>query len=130
MLLRPLILGLGGGGQDIGDYTVGHAGQPREDFPQGLGWTDATDTFNDGVNDGSGKAASVQTATHLVKFAMTGPGKIAGVGNGDSTCREVFQAIRHSAFHGHCLASVQSVPGQSGKFRPPDQREWIGRCFN
>jgi beta-galactosidase len=54
-------------------------------------------------------------ADNLVKFALTGPGKIAGVGNGDSTCHEDFQANQHSAFNGFCLAIVQSERDHPGK---------------
>ena len=56
-------------------------------------------------------------ASNLVKFELSGSGKIAGVGNGDSTCHEDFQASQHSAFNGLCLAIVQSARDQSGKLR-------------
>ena len=56
-------------------------------------------------------------ANNLVKFALSGPAKIAGVGNGDSTCHEDFQASQHTAFHGLCLAIVQSVRDQPGQLR-------------
>ena len=56
-------------------------------------------------------------ADNLVNFSLSGPGKIAGLGNGDSTCHEDFQANQHSSFHGLCLAIVQSLRGQSGKIR-------------
>ncbi len=53
-------------------------------------------------------------ADNLVKFSLTGPGKIAGVGNGDATCHEDLQASQRTAFHGLCLAVLQSTrePGE------------------
>jgi len=54
-------------------------------------------------------------ADNLVKFELSGPGKIAGVGNGDSTCHEDFQADQHTAFNGLCLAIVRSERNQPGK---------------
>jgi beta-galactosidase len=54
-------------------------------------------------------------ANNLLKFELTGPGKIAGVGNGDATCHEDFQASQRSASHGLCLAVLQSAQGKSGK---------------
>src|ERR1700677_1917847 len=54
-------------------------------------------------------------ANNMVKFELAGPGKIAGVGNGDATCHEDFQADRHSASHGLCLAVLQSSRGKTGK---------------
>jgi len=54
-------------------------------------------------------------ANNLVKFDVRGPGKLAAVGNGDSTCHEDFQARQHSAFNGLCLAVLQSARDQTGK---------------
>ena len=56
-------------------------------------------------------------ASNMVKFDLSGPGKIAGVGNGDPTCHEDFLASQRSAFHGLCLAVVQSLRNQPGELR-------------
>lgn len=53
-------------------------------------------------------------ANNLVKFELSGPGKIAGVGNGDATCHEDFQASQRSTCHGLCLAVVQSLLNKPG----------------
>jgi beta-galactosidase len=43
-----------------------------------------------------------------VRFALTGPGDIVGVDNGDATSFEPFQATRHKAFNGMALVIVRS----------------------
>ena len=50
----------------------------------------------------------VPTAGDMVKFALTGPGSIAGVGNGDPACHEPDVASQRSAFNGHCAALVRA----------------------
>jgi beta-galactosidase len=47
-------------------------------------------------------------ADNLVKFKIKGEGVIAGVGNGDPISHEYFKASERKAFHGLCLAVVQS----------------------
>jgi len=64
------------------------------------------------VLDANGRVCP--NANNLVKFALSGPGKIAGVGNGDSTCHEDFQASQRSSFHGLCLAVLQSLRNKPG----------------
>ena len=64
------------------------------------------------VVDKSGRVCP--DAKNMVKFELAGPGKIAGVGNGDSTCHEDFIASQHTAFHGLCLAILQSAHNQTG----------------
>ncbi|MEI8341024.1 MAG: glycoside hydrolase family 2 TIM barrel-domain containing protein [Verrucomicrobiota bacterium] len=56
-------------------------------------------------------------ANNLVKFKLSGPGKIAGVGNGDATCHEDFQASQRSASHGLCMAVLQSSRNKPGTLR-------------
>jgi beta-galactosidase len=53
-------------------------------------------------------------ADNLIEFGLGGPGTIAGVDNGDPTSHEPFQATRHKAFHGLCLAVVKAArtPGE------------------
>lgn len=51
----------------------------------------------------------VPDADNLVKFNITGPAYIAGVDNGSQTSLEPFKAKQHRAFHGLCLAIIQSA---------------------
>ena len=53
-------------------------------------------------------------ADNLVRFALEGPGTIAGVDNGDPTSHEPFQATQRKAFHGLCLAVIKATrtPGE------------------
>jgi beta-galactosidase len=64
------------------------------------------------VQDSEGRL--VPTASYKVRFTLTGPGKIIGVGNGDPSCREADRpdapdAATRSAFNGLCLALVQAT---------------------
>jgi beta-galactosidase len=47
-------------------------------------------------------------ADNLVKFKIEGEGVIAGVGNGNPVSHEYFRANERKAFHGLCLAVIQS----------------------
>ncbi len=58
------------------------------------------------VVDAQGR--TVPTASNLVKFAVNGPARIAGVGNGDPSCHEPDRASERHAFHGLCLGIVQA----------------------
>ncbi|TXE06305.1 glycoside hydrolase family 2 protein [Seonamhaeicola algicola] len=51
----------------------------------------------------------VPTANNTLKFNVEGPAIIAGVGNGNSMGLEPFKANKRSAFHGKCLAILQST---------------------
>jgi beta-galactosidase len=64
-----------------------------------------------GVVDGEGFI--VPTASNMVHFSVSGPGKLLGVGNGDPSCDELDKAEQRSAFNGLCKAIVPShrVPG-------------------
>ena len=48
-------------------------------------------------------------ADNLVKFNIEGAGLLVGVGNGNSASHESFKANERKAFHGLCLAVVQSI---------------------
>ncbi len=50
----------------------------------------------------------VPDADHAVSFAVTGPGRIIGVGNGDPTSHEPDKASARRAFNGLCMAIVQA----------------------
>jgi beta-galactosidase len=50
----------------------------------------------------------VPNADNLVKFKVEGPGTVAGVDNGNPVSHESFKAPFRKAFHGKCLAVIQS----------------------
>jgi beta-galactosidase len=50
----------------------------------------------------------VPDAAHLVKFAVAGPGSVAGVDNGYQASLEPFKADYRKAYNGLCLAIVQT----------------------
>ena len=52
----------------------------------------------------------VPTADNPVQFAVSGPGRILGVGNGDPSSHEPDKADRRRAFNGLCCVIVQSLP--------------------
>jgi beta-galactosidase len=63
------------------------------------------------IVDSNGRV--VPTAGNLVRFSVTGSGKVLGVGNGDPSCHEPDKAGQRSAFNGLCEVLVQttSTPG-------------------
>jgi beta-galactosidase len=103
-------------GQDVCDYALKTAGAPSriELLP------DVTDLRANGkdvshvefrVVDENG--VRVPDAEPEVKFEMTGPAKILGIGNGDLKNIESCQGDTHHAFQGRGLAILQTtmVPG-------------------
>jgi beta-galactosidase len=56
-------------------------------------------------------------ADNLVKFKLSGPGKIAAVDNGNAATIEPFQADYRKAFNGLALLIVRSEPGQTGRIQ-------------
>ena len=58
---------------------------------------------------------TVPTASNLVTFSVSGPGKLIGVGNGDPSCHESDKGTQRSAFNGLCMGIVQSKRGEPGK---------------
>jgi beta-galactosidase len=56
----------------------------------------------------------VPTATNRVKFALTGPGEIVAVGNGDATSFLSFKGSEMDAFYGLALVVVRSKSGTPG----------------
>ena len=73
---------------------------------------EGTDIVSVTLHDASGRV--VPTADNEVSFAVTGPGTIAGVGNGDPSCLEPDKADKRQAFNGRCLVVVQTKAGGSG----------------
>jgi beta-galactosidase len=64
------------------------------------------------IQDGSG--VFVPTANSSVSFAVSGPGKLVGVDNGDATDTTSYTSPKRNAFNGKALAIVQST-GQVGQ---------------
>lgn len=64
------------------------------------------------ITDAAGRV--VPTADNEVAFEVTGPGHIAGVGNGDPTSHEPDKANQRRAFNGLCMVIVQAN-GQPGR---------------
>jgi beta-galactosidase len=64
------------------------------------------------VQDAQGRV--VPTAMNEVRFKVSGPGRLIGVGNGDPSCHESDKGDRRSAFNGLCMAFLQALkqPGQ------------------
>jgi beta-galactosidase len=56
-------------------------------------------------------------ADNLVKFALEGPGKIAGVDNGNAATVEPFQADYRKAFNGLALVIVRGERGKAGRVK-------------
>lgn len=56
--------------------------------------------------------------THqLVQFALSGPGEIVAVGNGDAASHEPFIAQQRKAFNGLCLVVIRTQRGQAGTLK-------------
>jgi beta-galactosidase len=106
------------GGKEVGRFSVETTGAPA-----GLRLVpDRTSLSGDGydaqpvtveVVDAQGRV--VPTADPLVKFALTGPGLIIGLNNGDPTNHEPEKGSQHRVFHGLAQVIVQSGLGGQGK---------------
>lgn len=64
------------------------------------------------ILDAAGRV--VPDARPLVKFAVEGPARIIGVGNGDPASHEPDKAEKRRAFSGRCLAIIQSTGRKGG----------------
>ncbi len=58
----------------------------------------------------------IPRASDLITFAISGPGRIMAVDNGDNASHEPFQARQRHAYAGECVAYVQAT-GDHGKIR-------------
>jgi beta-galactosidase len=58
----------------------------------------------------------VPTADNEIAFALNGPGRVIGVGNGDPNSHEPDHASKRRAFNGLCMAIVQSTK-EAGEIR-------------
>jgi beta-galactosidase len=59
------------------------------------------------IQDARGRM--VPNADHLVRFEVSGPGEVIGVGNGNPTSLEADRASERRAFNGLCMAIVRST---------------------
>jgi beta-galactosidase len=108
------------GGVAVAEKTVQSAGEPERLSMS----TDVDEIAGDGrdvahlavtVVDANGNL--VPHAAHPVHFSIKGPGRIIGIGNGDILSHHDFQGTRVDAFHGMCLAIIQSERGRSGEIQ-------------
>lgn len=58
------------------------------------------------ILDAQGRVVPV--ADNEVSFSLSGPGHIAGVGNGNPSSHEPDKASKRKAFNGHCMVMVQA----------------------
>ncbi len=80
------------------------------------------------VRDAAG--AVIPTACHPVRFAVSGPARIIGVGNGQCNSHEPDKADRRRAFNGWCLVLIQST-GHRGRVALTARSAGLrpGRCI-
>jgi beta-galactosidase len=67
----------------------------------------------------------VPRSHNLLQFAISGPGVIVALDNGDPTSLESFQGNERHAFNGLALVVVRSVSGQAGKISLTVQSEGL-----
>lgn len=79
----------------------------------GTDWEDLSHVTVEIVDD---QGRVVPTAENEVVFALSGPGRILGLDNGDSESHESYQGDRRRSYGGRALALVQSS-GQPGTLR-------------
>jgi beta-galactosidase len=58
--------------------------------------------------------AVVPRSSNVLKFEISGPGKIVATDNGDATCLDSFQAAERPAFNGLALVVIRTLAGQEG----------------
>ncbi len=63
------------------------------------------------------KGTLVPDAENLVRFEVSGPGRIVAVDNGNPASLEPFQGNQRKAFSGMALVVVRSIRGQAGTVR-------------
>jgi beta-galactosidase len=78
------------------------------------------------VEDANGNLVPV--ADNLVRFAVEGAGRIAGVDNGNAATVEPFQADHRKAFSGLALLIVRSKRGETGPIRVTATSEGLAQA--
>jgi beta-galactosidase len=71
------------------------------------------------------KGLLVPRSHNLVHFAVSGPGEIVAVDNGDATSFEPFQAMQRKAYNGLCLVVIRTKTGQPGAIKLKAQAEGL-----
>lgn len=74
-------------------------------------WDDIATVLVTVVDD---KGIQIPTASDLISFSVSGPGKLIGTDSGDLTTQESFQAPSRRAYNGQCLALVKTT-SESGE---------------
>lgn len=64
-------------------------------------------------------------ADNLINFFVDGPAEIVGVGNGDQTSLESFQANYRQAFNGKCMLILRSWKDQPGEIKVKAKSEGL-----
>jgi beta-galactosidase len=67
----------------------------------------------------------VPRSHNLLRFALSGPGEIAAVDNGDATSHESFQSPERKAYNGLALVIVRTKAGQPGTITLKAQSEGL-----
>jgi beta-galactosidase len=106
-------------GRDVCEEEIVTTGEPAAVVVA----SDRANLFADGrdvahltvkIVDAQGK--TVPAATNLVSFELQGPAKLIGVDNGNPVSHEAYQSNERLAYHGQCLAIIQSTR-QAGHVR-------------
>jgi beta-galactosidase len=105
-------------GAEVGRHIVETAGPPVAlrlvaDRPTLAG--DGTDSQPVTVEAVDAQGRVVPTATMLAEFAVSGPGTIIGVGNGDPNDHDPEKSNRRRLFNGLAQVILQSAPSSSGR---------------
>ena len=94
------------------DEAVSRAGAPSLPGDTAI-LADGEDALPVAVTVVDAQGHTMPTASDLVTFSVTGPGRIVGVGNGDPSDHSPDKATQRRAFNGHCLTVVGADrPGQ------------------
>ena len=78
------------------------------------------------INDKDGTL--VPRAANRVRFAVSGPGDLVAVDNGDPTSFAPFHAAEHDAFNGQCVAIVRTRRGATGRITLSAQSDGLAPC--
>jgi beta-galactosidase len=88
--------------------TVGKAARLVVETSKATLRADGQDCAQVNVRVVDAKGMTVPTAGDMLTFAVEGPGKVIGVGNGDPSCHEPDKASQRSAFMGLAAGFVQA----------------------
>lgn len=88
--------------------TVGKAAAIRLQPDRSVLMADGQDLSFVVVDIVDARGARQPNADHLVRFSLTGPGRIVGVGNADPRSEESFQRPERRAWRGRCLVVVRA----------------------